>query len=1202
LGAKQFPPGSVIKRVALGGNQEDDGRQLFLSMAYQSLFPRRNRRCSFLLTLLGGICCASGTTASAEEINFNRDIRPLLSKACIMCHGPDEHERKGGSKDSGGLRVDTFDGVQMDLGGKKAIVPGHPEQSELIARITTTDPDDVMPPPKHGKKLSSEEVNLLTAWIKGGAKYTKHWSYETPVRPAVPGAAGHPVDAFIQQRLAKEGLKQQPEADRLTLARRVTLDVTGLPPSPEAVAAFVNDTAPQAYERFVDKLLATPAYGEHWGREWLDLARYADSAGYADDGLRSMWGFRDYVINSFNANKPFDQFTIEQIAGDLLPSPTDDQLVATAFHRNTMTNSEGGTNDEEFRTAAIVDRVNTTMAVWMGTSMACAQCHTHKYDPITQKEYFQIYAFLNNTADADRQDESPLHKFFSDEQKAQKRTFEQEITAVEAKFKSPTAEQLSAAQKWSQAFAVAPKWDALKPTSMESTAKLAMTLEPDGAIQVAKTAPKDTYKLDVSIPSSRNITALKLEALPHETLPANGPGHGGGNFVVTRLRAMIEPPAGSKGPKARFVRIELPGKDKILQLAEVQVFSGAANIAQQGTASQQSTYTDAVASRANDGNTSGEYDKGSVAHSAVGSTDPWWEVDLKTEQQLARIVVWNRAEAGERLEGFRIVALDEKRNQVWEQKQNKAAESVPFALNGQREIVFAAAAADFTQPDFDEDTVISDAAPAPPKKKQKARGAQKGWAVGGQPGKAHELILATASGVEIPAGSKLHFSIEQQSASANHTLGRFRLSLTDDPAALLRLDIPAAVATIVAQPTAQRSKEQAGQVASYYLSEIAPEMASERVKLADLRKKIESIQPSTVPILQERAADKRRQAHVQLRGNYLSLGDPVVEGVPVAFHPLPEKAPMNRLTLARWLVDDKNPLTPRVIANRYWDTIFGIGLVRTSEEFGSQGELPSHPELLDWLATELVRTKWDMKKFVKLLVTSATYKQSSKVAAGAMERDPENRLLARGPRFRLSAEMVRDQALAVGGLLSPKMLGPSVRPARPSSGLSAAFGGGLDWQTSGGEDRFRRALYTEWRRTSPYPSMTTFDAPNRETCTLRRGRTNTPLQALVTLNDPVYIEAAQGLARRLISGTTEEKITQAYRLVLSRNPSDKERQRLVQLYQETLAVYQQDAKKASEMATNPIGALPAGANAAELATWTTISSIILNLDETLMKR
>ncbi len=1170
-------------------------------MASRFSIPSRHLFPLIVLTCSGG----GGAVVTGEEkpVNFNRDIRAILSNACIQCHGPDAAERKGGPKGSGGLRLDTEAGSLMDLGGKTAIRAGHPELSELIARITSTDPDEVMPPPKSGKKISPEELKLLSAWIKSGGSYAKHWSYETPVRQALPKAAPHPVDAFILDRLAKEGLKPQPEADRATQARRAALDITGLPPSPENVEAFISDTAPDAYERYVDKLLASPAYGEHWGREWLDLARYADSAGYADDGLRTIWAYRDYVIKSFNANKPFDQFTVEQIAGDLLPNPTDDQLVATAFHRNTMTNSEGGTNDEEFRNAAIVDRVNTTMTVWMGTSMACAQCHTHKYDPITQHEYFQVFAFLNNTADADRQDESPLHKFFSGDQKDKKQNLEAEIAALEVKLKSPSPEQRTAADKWSREFAVMPAWEVLKPAYVKSAAQLPAVLEPDGAVLVSKTAAKDTLSIEVPVSTDRKVSALRLEALPHDSLPGKGPGHSGGNFVITRVRAVVDPPAGSKGPKARYVRIELPGSDKILQLAEVQVFSGAANIAPLGTATQKSTYTDAVASRANDGNTAGEYGKGSVAHTAVSDVDPWWEVDLKSEQSLDRIVVWNRKEAGERLAGFRVTALNEKRSPVWMKADNAAAESVPFDINGQREILFTDAAADFSQPDFEEDAVVTDNPPATPKRGKKARGPQKGWAIGGQPGKPHELVLATDSPVELPAGSKLHISIEQQSAFANHTLGRFRLSLTSDPSALKRFEIPTDLAAVISIPSAQRTAEQQSRIAEYYASTIAPDLAAERGKLADLRKQIDELKPVTVPVLQDLPADKRRKSFVQVRGNYLSHGDEVTEGVPSAFQPLPTGAPMNRLTLARWLVDEKNPLTARVLANRLWESVFGIGLVRTSEEFGSQGEPPSHPELLDWLATELIRTKWDMKNFVRLLVTSKTYRQSSKVEPGAAERDPENRLVARGPRFRLSAEMVRDQALAVSGLLSPAMLGPSVRPLRPSMGLSAAFGGGLDWQTSGGQDRFRRALYTEWRRTSPYPSMSTFDAPNRETCTIRRGRTNTPLQALVMLNDPVYVEAAQALARRLpVTATTEDKLNLAFRLVLSRLPSDKERQRITQLLGETLAVYKADAKKAADMATNPIGPVPQGADVTELAAWSAVCGVLLNLDETLMKR
>jgi hypothetical protein len=1163
------------------------------------------RRSFTIVALLIASAAIGAIRASAAAApDFQREIRPILSNNCFKCHGPDEKERKGGKEESGGLRLDTEEGSRADLGGSVAIVPGHPDQSEVIARITTADKDDLMPPPKSGKKLQPHEIELLTAWVKSGAKFEKHWSYEKPVRFDPPKTAENPIDAFIVTRLEKEGLHPQPEADRTTLIRRLSLDLTGLPPTVEEVDAFVNDTASDAYARLIDRLLASPAYGEHWARMWLDLARYADSAGYADDPPRTIWAFRDYVIRSFNDNKPFDQFTVEQLAGDLLPNPTEEQLMATAFHRNTMTNNEGGTQDEEFRNAAIIDRVNTTMAVWMGTSMACAQCHSHKYDPIAQTEYFRLFAFFNNTEDADRKDETPVLNFFTDEQKTKRTRLEADLAALEAKFKTPARPLVEAAEKWARDFPVKLEWETLLPATMKSQAGLAMNPQPDGAVLVPATAAKDTYTIEVPTHAARRITALRLEALPHDSLPGKGPGHGNGNFVVTRVRALVQPPEESKGPAARFVRIELPGKGKLLQLAEVQVFRGGENIALKGEATQKSTFADAGAARAIDGNTAGEYAKGSVSHTADGD-DPWWEVDLKSEQTIDRVVVWNRAELGERLAGFRIVALNEKREPVWEKTGNAAAPAeMAFALNRGREVTFSDAVADFVQTDFDEDLVVSDAAPKEPKRGRKKRGPQKGWAIGGSIGAGHALTLLTAAPVEVPAGSKLVVTIEQQSASANHTLGHFRIGATGDSRVTQYLQTPEEIIATLMIPAGERNQQQQSQLIEHYVRHLAPEFAEQRGKLAALRKQIDAISPSTVPIFHELGANQRRKTRVQLRGNYRALADEVTEGVPAAFHPLPPGAPMNRLTLARWLVDENNPLTPRVIANRFWEMIFGIGLVRTSEEFGAQGEPPSHPELLDWLATELVRQKWDVKKFLKLLVTSTTYRQSSKVTPDLLERDPDNRLLARGPRFRMSAEMVRDQALAVSGLLSRTMYGPSVRPVRPALGLSAAFGGGLDWQPSAGDDRHRRALYTEWRRTSPYPSMATFDAPNREVCTLRRNRTNTPLQALVTMNDPVYVEAAQALARRMIEGaaTPSEQARYGFRRVLARTPSDKDLQRLIALHDESLVIYQHDPKRAAEMATNPIGPAPAGADISELAAWTTVAGVLLNLDETLMKR
>ena len=786
-----------------------------------------------VLASLWGQCGAVADPAPS----FTRDIKPILSNRCARCHGPDADDRQGGGDD--GLRLDTFAGAVADLGGHAAIVPGRPEASDLVARITSTDPDVVMPPPRAGEPLTPAQVDLLRRWIAAGAVYEPHWAYVPPRRPAVPAVkdAAWPrndIDRFILARLEAEGLAPQPEADRATLARRLALDLTGLPPTPEEVDALAADPAPDAVERFIDRLLAHDGYGEHMARQWLDLARYADSAGYADDPPRTIWGWRDWVIRAFDANMPFDEFTIRQLAGDLLPNGTVDDRIATAFHRNTLTNSEGGTIDEEFRTVAIVDRVNTTMSTWMGTTIACAQCHDHKYDPLSQKEYFQLYAILNNTADADRRDESPV---------------------------------------------------------ME---------------------------------------------VPWEPVDAR--------------RATIE-----------------------AELADI------------------------------------------VAH-------------------------------------------------------------VP-ALAG-----------------------------------------------------------APAKGAVEP-----------------------------------------------------------------------PEFRPLREHVSALRKRLADERRPTVPVLAELPEGKRRVTKIQLRGNWQSLGDEVSGGVPAVFGAPPAAATggVDRLALARWLVDPANPLTARVVVNRIWERLFGIGIVATSEEFGAQGELPSHPELLDWLACELMARKWDVKAITRLIVTSAAYRQSSRCPPEVAGRDPENRLVACGPRVRLSAEVIRDQALAASGLLSRKKGGPSVNPPQPNLGLSAAFGGGIDWKTSVGEDRYRRAIYTTWRRSNPYPSMATFDAPNREVCTIRRPRTNTPLQALVTLNDPVYVEAAQALARRMVGeggATAAGRAARGFRLVLARTPATAEVDRLVRLHDDAAAAYRADAAAARTMATDPLGPLPAGlaADTADLAAWTVVANVLLNLDETFM--
>lgn len=810
-------------------------------------------------------------------MDFNAQVRPLLSKHCLVCHGPDEDER------AAGLRLDTEAGSREDLGGYAAIVPGAPGESELLLRLTTEDEGMRMPPAEHGRRLSDAEIELLRQWIDQGADFARHWSYVPPTRPDVPkvrqdGWPRNAIDHFVLARLEAKGLEPESEADRLTLARRVSLDLIGVPPTWEAAAAFATDERPHAYQRFVDKLLADPRFGERWARVWLDLARYADSAGYADDPPRTIWAYRDYVIDSLNASKPFDEFTVEQIAGDLLPEPTEEQLIATAFHRNTKTNNEGGTNDEEFRNVAVVDRVNTTMAAWMGTTMACAQCHTHKYDPITQEEYFQFFAFFNNTQDADKKDERPVLELWSEKQRDQRRKLRRQIDKVDARLAKREAEA--------------------------------------------------------------------------------GTG----------------------------------------QAADVQAVAG----------------NDAAVSAA------------------------------PTQQDAIE-----KAGASDR-----------------KQRRSGSAEATDDSGNDER--------------------------PADPLKRRRDR----------------------------------------------------------------------------------------------------------------LAKQLASIKPvTTVPILRQLDGEKQRTTRVQIRGNYRSTAQQVSEGTPSVFHPLKSDSSPDRLDLAAWLVDDQNPLTPRVVANRHWEKLFGRGIVLTSEDFGSQGDLPTHPMLLDWLAIELRESGWDLKKLVREIVTSAAYRQSSIVTEQKLAADPNNQWLSRGPRFRISAEMVRDQALLVGGLLSSRMHGPSVNPPQPKLGLKAAFGSATDWTTSEGANRYRRGLYTSWRRSNPYPSMAAFDAPNREVCLVRRSRTNTPLQALVTLNDPVYVEAARGLATRMIrrGDTPRARLIEGFRIVLIRNPSELELERLERLFLATRERFRSRPEQAKQL-TDGLPESPRSVSDEAFASWTVVANVLLNLDELFLKR
>ncbi|HBJ87904.1 MAG TPA: hypothetical protein DDZ88_29400, partial [Verrucomicrobiales bacterium] len=842
-------------------------------------------------------------------------------------------------------------------------------------------------------------------------------------------------------------------------------------------------------------------------------------------------------------------------------------------------------------------------------------CHTHKYDPITINEYFQFYAFLNQSADSDKKDEVPLHSFDTAELKQQRERLKHEIDTLEKKFTTPEAAWLAGLAAWDTGFASDLGWQTPKPVKATAKGQEAATIRDDGTVLIAKNNDTNTYTIEVP------ATGDKLSALRLETIPTAGFG----NFVITDLKAEVVPPAAKAAPSARYVRIELPGDKKMLQLAEVQVFSGQDNIALKGVAKQSSLYTDAAAKRANDGNTDGIYAKGSVAHTSGTDNDPWWEVDLKTAQPIDRVVVWNRTDGnvGKRLDGFHVVLLDDKRQTVWKSDSTPGPEKdKTFAVAGPVPVSFTTALADYEQSGFTAASVLK------PKDKT-----NQGWAVAGAADKPHTLTLLAPSPVVVPPGSTLRVTLAQNSAHKQHTLGSFRLSFTGDARAQQVTKVPLNIIAALAQ--AKRTPEQQKVVTDYYIRNVAKESAAERTRLAAAIKELAAIKPVTVPIMRDLDPKQRRVTKIQLRGNWQALDAEVSEATPAVFNPLPANAPRNRLTMAKWLVSRDNPLTARVTVNRLWESIFGTGIVRSSEEFGSQGDLPFHPELLDWLAAELMDSGWDIKHMLKLMLTSQAYRQSSadrkvqvlsaqsSVLSGAdagskaetehsalssenslTELDPDNRLLARGPRFRPTGELLRDQALAVSGLLSEKMFGVPVRPVTPNMGLSTAFGRSNDWTVSTGEDAHRRSLYTEVRRNSPYASFTTFDAGNREVCLIRRSRTNTPLQAFVTLNDPVFIETHQAMARRIVreAKTTSERLTHLFKICLSREPVAHELTALTQLHAETLAVYQKDTAAATKMATEPLGPAEKDASIPELAAWTAVANVVMNLDEFLMRR
>ncbi|HQR41410.1 MAG TPA: DUF1549 domain-containing protein, partial [Gemmatales bacterium] len=864
---------------------------------------------------------------SENKVNFNRDIRPILAKNCFSCHGTDDKKR------AAGLRLDVRDNaIAPRKNHPAAIVPQLPDKSLLLERIVSEDDTERMPPPETGNKLTSEQVKLLREWITQGAEYEPHWAFVKPARPIQPATrrgdwAKQPLDHYILAELERRHLKPSPEADRYTLFRRLSLDLRGLPPTLAEIEEWEKDSGAGAYEKWVDRFLADPAYGERWARVWLDLARYADSAGYGSDPLRlNMWRYRDWVIEAFNKNMPYDQFTIEQLAGDLLPNASMEQKMATAFHRNTMTNTEGGTDDEEFRVAAVKDRINTTMQVWMGLTMGCAQCHSHKYDPISQAEYYQGFAIFNQTADNDQPNEAPTMPAPTLAQIEKNRQIDMKVSALQKKLDESTPELTEGQRKWEKSLESKGSWLPVKPLRVKSdSGRWFMTLA-DHSIRAYTPRPaQDQYEVTLK-PGAGTFTGLRLEAYPSQL---SSQAKKDRNFVVSQLQVSVKDP-GAKLPLARFVRISLPGASKILSLAEVEVFSGGVNVARHGDASQSSIDFLGHAARAIDGNTNGDYfASNSVTHTRM-ETDPWWEVMLPGQVDVDRIVVWNRTGGVEnRLAGAVIELLDFQHQTIWQQKISEAPlPSVTFDAVGKR-VQLSQAVADYSQSNFGVENLVK------PRK-------EAGWAVGSQVDKPHQAHLVFKEPLQLKGNEEVHIKIIQQFHMPGLVMDHFRLSLSNDAKLAQRASLPNHILQILDYPEEVRAGFEVDQLARYYRS-IAPELKPVREEIEVLNKSRPAI--SALPIMQELPGDKRRTTRLMKKGNFLNAGEVVEARLPALFQPreVPAKN-VNRLDLARWLVHADNPLTARVAVNRLWSQLFGAGLVETEEDFGIQGDLPSHPE------------------------------------------------------------------------------------------------------------------------------------------------------------------------------------------------------------------------------------------------------------------
>ncbi len=1007
-------------------------------------------------------------SGAAQTVDFSRDVQPILAASCYSCHGA--------KAQMGGLRLDAKATAFRGVSGA-TIVPGKAAQSSLYQRVAGIGDQARMP--MGGKPLDAARIDILKRWIEEGAHWPdgvgaaaatiqKHWAFESPAKPPSPAVSNrgwvrNPVDAFVLAKLDQEKLQPSPEADKITLLRRLSLDLIGLPPTPAEVDAFLKDKTTQAYEKQVDRLLKSPHYGERWGRHWLDAARYADSDGFEKDKQRQVWFYRDWVVNALNRDLPYNQFLTEQLAGDLLPNPTQDQIVATGFLRNSMINEEGGIDPEQFRMEAMFDRMDAIGKSMLGITIQCAQCHNHKYDPLTQEEYYKLFAYLNNSH------ESNVVVYTAQEHQKRAEIF--------AKMREIEADLQHRNPDWKQRMAVwetsvrnnQPKWTVIRPEVEDiSTGGQKYLLQPDGSFLAQGYAPtKHNVKMTIKSPLDK-VTGFRLELLNDPNLPLTGPGRSvKGTAALTEFAVEAAPLKDpTKTVKVKFVRasadINLPERE-----LEPMYFDKSKN----------------------------RRVTGPIAYAIDGNEHTAWGTD-----------------AG------------------------------PGRRNVPRKAVFVA-----------------------------------------------ETPIAFEGGAELTILLHQRHGGWNSDDNMNHNLGRIRLSVTDAPDAEAD-PLPAAVRDIITADPAGRTPTQDQAIFSYWRTVAFPERNAEFEALWQ-----QHPEGSSQLVLHER--DAMRSTHILTRGDFLKPAKPVAPGTPAFLHPPAPGTPPNRLGLAQWVTDRKASTTARAMVNRIWQAYFGTGIVATSEDLGKQSEPPTHREMLDWLSVEFMDRGWSLKALHRLIVTSSTYRQSSKVTPDLLEKDPYNRLLARGPRFRVEGEIVRDIALAASGLLNPKIGGPAVYPPAPEFLFQPPTSyGPKNWHEEKGEDRYRRALYTHRYRSVPYPMLQNFDTPNGDFSCVRRSRSNTPLQALTTLNEPLFLETARSLAKKTLAeggASQSDRINYAFRRCVSRAPSDAERAELQALLERQTARFKDSKLKTA--------GITGGEENPELAGWTVLARVLLNLDETITK-